>query len=65
MYNTKFFFRGYSIDHIKKIRNVLSTLISIVIDAKLTNYNKDQTYLDKFVDLIIEHVKRTKLILPI
>ena len=51
-------FRGYSIDHIKKIRNELSTLISIVIDSELTNSQKDQTYLDKFVDLIIDFINR-------
>ncbi|MHB8579906.1 MAG: SIR2 family protein [Ignavibacteriaceae bacterium] len=51
-------FRGYSIDHIKKIRNELSTLISIVIDAELTNSAKDKTYLDKFVDLIIDFINR-------
>ncbi len=58
-------FRGYSIDHIKKIRNELSTLISIVIDAELTNSDKDKTYLDKFVNLIIDFLNRDiKIIFP-
>ena len=57
-------FRGYSIDHIKKIRNELSILISIVIDAELTNSNKDQTYLDKFVDLIIEYIRINQIESP-
>lgn len=48
-------FRGYSINHIKNIRNFLSTLVSIVIDAELTTSSNDKTYLDKFVKLILDH----------
>lgn len=53
-------FRGYSIEHIKEIRNILSTLIGIVIDYELSKPSHNQAYLDKFVAEILEHKRKLK-----
>ncbi|MBK9096708.1 MAG: hypothetical protein IPM14_01045 [bacterium] len=50
-------FRGYSVEHTKKIRNILSTLIAIVIESELSNSQENKTYLDKFVTTILDHKK--------
>lgn len=53
-------FRGYSVNSIKQIRNQLSTLVSIVIDAELVNSTEDTDYLDSFTEYIIENSKGSK-----
>ncbi len=52
-------FRGYSTAYLQQIRNEMSTLISIVIDNELSNFNGDTGFLDVFSNYILENSKRS------
>lgn len=53
-------FRGYSVEYIQKMRNELSTLISIVIDSEIINHNGHTDFLDNFSDYIVSISKGSK-----
>lgn len=58
--NDNLSFRGYSVDHIRKVRNQLSTLVSMVIDNEIENSGEDDGYLDTFASYIVHNSRRSR-----